>query len=142
MFKFNDYISNESFEELHWWEAQRYLETLPTVHEYALCASRHPMPDFLDGNIFPTEVNPLDVSAMIHMAENAIPEDCKYLMVYVTGLTAAMLAVVKVCADRGISLTAMHYNRDTGDYYPQVVLGEKFPDRNDLGNGVIQMRGC
>lgn len=43
------------------------------------------------------------------------------LVLYVTGLTVATVAVINVCIRVGISLTLMHYNRDTGSYYPQDV---------------------
>jgi hypothetical protein len=32
-----------------------------------------------------------------------------------------MLAVGQVCIARGISLTAMHYDRESGQYYPQKI---------------------
>lgn len=44
------------------------------------------------------------------------------LVIYVTGLTVALVAVINVCLRVGISLTLMHFNRATGDYYPQGVL--------------------
>lgn len=45
------------------------------------------------------------------------------LVVYVTGLTACVAAVISVCVRCGVDLTLMHYNRETGEYLPQVVLG-------------------
>ena len=44
------------------------------------------------------------------------------LVLYVTGLTVATVAVVNVCIRVGISLTLMHYDQSTGDYYPQGVM--------------------
>lgn len=44
------------------------------------------------------------------------------LVVYVTGLTAVTAALIKVCAENGISLTLMHYDAKTGDYVPQVIF--------------------
>ena len=44
------------------------------------------------------------------------------LIVYVTGLTSVTAELIKVCALKGISLTLMHYNRDTNDYLPQVIF--------------------
>ena len=43
------------------------------------------------------------------------------LVVYVTGYTPMLLAVVSVCSRLGMRLTAMHYNA-TGEYYAQKVL--------------------
>lgn len=45
------------------------------------------------------------------------------LVVYVTGLTACIAAVIAVCVRCGVDLTLMHYDRETGEYLPQVVLG-------------------
>lgn len=44
------------------------------------------------------------------------------LVIYVTGLTVALVAVINACLRVGISVTLMHFNRETGDYYPQDVL--------------------
>ena len=44
------------------------------------------------------------------------------LVLYVTGLTVATVAVINVCIRVGISLTLMHYDQSTGDYYPQGVM--------------------
>ena len=44
------------------------------------------------------------------------------LIVYITGLTSVTAELIKVCALKGISLTLMHYDRDTGDYLPQVIF--------------------
>lgn len=44
------------------------------------------------------------------------------LVLYVTGLTVATVAVINVCMGVGIPLTLMHYDRDRGDYYPQEVM--------------------
>ena len=44
------------------------------------------------------------------------------LIVYVTGLTSVTAELIKVCALKGISLTLMHYDRESGDYLPQVIF--------------------
>ena len=46
----------------------------------------------------------------------------KHLVVYVTGLTALTVAVVRACALNGVSLTLMNYDRETGDYIAQEVF--------------------
>lgn len=48
------------------------------------------------------------------------------LVVYVTGLTAVSVSLVKVCSLNGVHLTLMHYNSATGEYVPQVVYDEGF----------------
>lgn len=44
------------------------------------------------------------------------------LVLYVTGLTVATVAVINVCLHVGISLTLMHFNQANGDYYSQEVM--------------------
>ena len=44
------------------------------------------------------------------------------LIVYVTGLTSVTAELIKVCALKGISLTLMHYNKESSDYLPQVIF--------------------
>lgn len=96
--------------------------TLVIIHRYtfALCEGRHEMP--VAESLFPSTLDPTDVEGMAAMADAAIPKDCDDLHIYVTGLTAAMLAVVAVCERRQIPLTAHHYDRNTGKYFPQRVL--------------------
>ena len=43
------------------------------------------------------------------------------LVLYVTGLGVALVAAINACLRVGISITLMHYDRDTGSYYPQDV---------------------
>ena len=86
-----------------------------------LCASRHSMP--VSGYIFPETVDPMAFDAMEQTASAFIDSMAgRDLVVYVTGLTAATAAVIKVCALRGIGLTLMHYNRETGEYVPQKIF--------------------
>ena len=92
-----------------------------TTYIFALCAGRHPIPGDPDA-IFPETVDPLDLDGMFETAQRAIPVDCTDLKVYVTGLTVAMLTVVQVCLARGISLTALHFDRTSGEYYAQRVV--------------------
>ena len=89
-----------------------------------LCASRHPMP--VSEYIFPETLDPMafddmekTASAFIAFIDGMAGNS---LVVYVTGLTAATAAVIKVCALRGIGLTLMHYNRETGEYVPQKIF--------------------
>lgn len=109
-----------------------------------LCAARHPLP--VAEYIFPEAVNPLDFDGLKAAAVKFITDrvgvdsvytqpingndytdtacfrGCRDLVVYVTGLTAATAAVIAACAENGVHLTLMHYNRDSGDYKPQVVF--------------------
>lgn len=92
-----------------------------------LCAGRHDMP--VEQFIFPYEVDPTDFEGMKSVALDFIldfanPRVGVYsFVVYVTGLTACVAAVISACVQCEVNLTLMHYNRATGEYIPQVVLG-------------------
>lgn len=88
---------------------------------FGLCEGRHVIPD-VQNYLFGEIADPTDTAMMIDHAYDAIPQDCDELVVYVTGLTPAMLAVTTACIYRGITLTAMNFNRDTGDYLSQRVV--------------------
>lgn len=107
-----------------------------------LCGpGRHAMP--VEQYIFPAEINPLDFDSMdkttgqflidhvgLHYEtrealNQSYEEDVpcfrgnKALVVYVTGLSAALAAVITACAYNGVPLTLMHYDSSTGEYKPQ-----------------------
>lgn len=109
-----------------------------------LCASRHPLP--VTEYIYPETVNPLDFDGLrataVKFVLDRVGVESVYaqpingndytdtacfcgrreLVVYVTGLTAATAAVIAACAENGVHLTLMHYDRDSGDYKPQVIF--------------------
>ena len=109
-----------------------------------LCASRHAMP--VTEYIYPESVDPTDFGGMEKTVEDFILQhvgltvterqalDQRYgedvpcwfgkrtLVVYVTGLTACTAAVIKVCALNGVSLTLMHFDRESGEYLPQRIF--------------------
>lgn len=109
-----------------------------------LCAARHAMP--VQEYIYPESVDPTDFSGMEKVAEDFILQhvgltvterqalDQRYgedvpcwsgkrsLTVYVTGLTACTAAVIKACALNGVSLTLMHFDRESGEYLPQRIF--------------------
>lgn len=72
------------------------------------------------GSIFGTELDPLDLSGMEREAAKQL-RGVFTLNLYVTGLTVALVAVLNVCRERKINVTLYHYNRKTGNYYPQEV---------------------
>lgn len=87
----------------------------------SLCESRHPFPAEVEGAVYPQNVNPLDTRWLRATACDALVGATE-LTLYVTGLTVALVEVMNVCKALNIKLTLMHYNRDTGEYYPQEVL--------------------
>ena len=89
-----------------------------------LCEGRHDMPSCVEGYVFP-ECLEVDFTAdglcnLNSMAYRRMKkyEGCK-VDLYVTGLSAALAAVIIACRDFRIPLTLFHYNRDTGEYAPQ-----------------------
>lgn len=48
-------------------------------------------------------------------------ESKERLVVYVTGLTPVTAELIRLCFSMGVHLTLMNYNRDTGEYVPQVI---------------------
>ena len=85
-----------------------------------LCEGRHDIPNATDGAIFGNTINPLDVCGLEEKALNKL-EGVKALNLYVTGLSVALVAVINVCHREGIMLTLWHYDRNSGNYYPQSV---------------------
>lgn len=91
----------------------------------ALCESRHEIPE-VDGAVFPNTVDPTDmVSLRVHCARRLkseiLDKGITYLDLYVTGLTVALVEVINWCIAHKVHLTLWHYDRESGDYYPQEV---------------------
>lgn len=87
----------------------------------ALCEGRHEIKEAVDGSIFSSTVDPTDVEGLEVIALCRLT-GVQQLDLYVTGLTVALVAVLNVCHMEGIAVTLYHYNRETGDYYPQRVV--------------------
>lgn len=95
-----------------------------TTFTLGLCAGRHDLPvtDFIfaDGDItFPINPTELFNTAAIKL------RDLNYgdkLVVYVTGLTPALVAIIKFCSINGIKLTLKHFDRETNIYIDDVVF--------------------
>ena len=88
-----------------------------------LVKGRHEMP--VKGYLFKGEIDPMDFAGMYLRVAAYLAchiDVDQRLVVYVTGLTAATAAVIKACAERGVPLTLMHYNRETGSYVPQQIF--------------------
>ena len=93
------------------------------VRSMELCKGRHDIPAAEDGAIFPQNVNPINTGCLERMAEASL---CKgkhtdELILYVTGLSVALVAVINVCRRHKIKLILMHYDRESGNYYSQEV---------------------
>lgn len=89
----------------------------------SLCEGRHAIPQAEDGAIFGNTINPLDPQALQAEAESKLKAlDIKSLDLYVTGLTVALVSVLNACRQLGIVVTLYHYDRESGNYYPQKVI--------------------
>ena len=98
------------------------LNRVPELNEktMCLCEGRHDIPQAVDGAIFPSIVNPTDINALQRIVREKL-ENVTHLKLYVTGLTVALIEVINYCSLYDIELTLYHYNRDTNDYYEQIV---------------------
>jgi len=86
----------------------------------ALCEGRHNIPQATDGAIFPQVVNPLDIEGMAAVVATKL-QDVTDVNLYVTGLTVALVEVIKYCYFNDINLTLYHYDKNSNIYYPQLV---------------------
>ena len=116
----------------------------------SLCEGRHEIPQAVDGSIFPAEIqNVADTAVLESRAFSGIwrAAYCRYksgesgylynpdgadlyelalcpglrINLYVTGLTVALVAALNACRAERLTVTLWHFNRDTGEYYPQEV---------------------
>lgn len=84
-----------------------------------LCQGRHSTPA-RDGAIFENTVNVRDITSMRRTVEKKL-EGVDALMLYVTGLTVALVEVINFCHENKVELVLMHYDKEKEDYYPQIV---------------------
>ena len=92
-----------------------------SIINVGLCEGRHPIP--VQEYVFPAVINPLDVEGLQETADQFVKlHKDEEIHLYVTGLTIAAMAVVKACIKINASLILYHYDRDSGEYYPQKML--------------------
>ena len=93
------------------------------IKRMALCKGRHDMPSEVQEAIFDCEVNPLDTDGLLkEVLQSNKLDNIDVLVIYVTGLTVALIAVLNACRMLGIKVFLKHYNRDNNSYYTQEVL--------------------
>ena len=95
-------------------------------HNYGVCRGRHEMP--VEEYFFPEKINPTEPFALCQHARRRLVADGvkpgmdgDLVNVYVTGLTVATVAIIQACILEGIACCLYHYDRETGEYYPQSV---------------------
>lgn len=88
-----------------------------------LVKGRHEMGDLVSDYIFKGPIeDPTDFSKMWLVADGFIgdlPMDVKEINLYVTGLTAALIEVIKVCRQYNIKLNLFHFDTKTNTYVKQ-----------------------
>lgn len=87
----------------------------------ALCKGRHNIPEATDGAIFGNTLDPLDIGDMAETVARKL-DGVDKINLYVTGLTVALVEVIKYCYHEGVFCTLLHYDRESREYYPQDVL--------------------
>lgn len=85
---------------------------------------------------------PLDMGRLAEIADKRLSQlgaiTYTSLDVYVTGLTAATLAVMRVAFVRGYLVTFHHFDRDSGSWTPQDVINANDINRDsDVPSWVI-----
>lgn len=99
-----------------------------------LCAGRHDIP--VEGYVFDQPITDVtDAAGMLMHATRVVRALRKeanrkakhlHLHVYVTGLSVALVAVIRAVMQESleadIGLTLYHFDRESGEYYPQPVI--------------------
>lgn len=106
-------------------EEYGYIPASLEVLKIGVCKGRHEMP--CDFYIFGSEIkDPTDVKSLELEAEASISALVKdsntRLEIYITGLTVAVIAVLKTAIKYSVNVVAMHYDTRTGKYYEQKIL--------------------
>ena len=87
--------------------------------DMGLCAGRHNIPNITE-YVFYGELDLLDVELLEYQASLRLPTSGS-LNLYVTGLTVALVAVLNVCRSNNVDVCLYHFNRVSGEYYPQKI---------------------
>lgn len=92
-----------------------------------LIKGRHNLP--VNKYIFDGDLDPSDIVEIEKIAEEKISimknEGFLCLGVYVTGLTVALIAVIKMCLKYDMDIELYHYDRETSQYLIQKLKGGK-----------------
>lgn len=72
-----------------------------------------------------TDVSRIMGAVLSFLIENYDEKKYAGIDLYVTGLTVVLGCVMKYCYDFNIPLTLYHYDKDSGIYFTQVVIGEE-----------------
>ena len=103
-------------------QAGSYIEPIKT--NIGLCKGRHNIPFVNDENYVFDEIKDIKDTAKLYNIAYEKSKDLngESIYLYVTGLTVALIATLNVCKFFNINVTLMHYDKDTNEYFEQVVL--------------------
>ena len=89
---------------------------------------RHPLP--VDEYVFDEDIK--DIRDFDFMGDKVHEKlrYCSALTLYVTGLTVVTTEICSYCSYNNIPLTLLHFDRETGEYFPQVVISDYMAEKN------------
>lgn len=94
------------------------LESVENVLDYDAIANG--IEKWIRGHIsFEKEV--INLPRQLDYTDIPVWESKERLVVYVTGLTPVTAELIRLCFNMGVHLTLMNFNRDTGNYVPQII---------------------
>lgn len=104
------------------YQAGSYIEPIKT--NIGLCKGRHNIPFVNDENYVFDEIKDIkDTAKLYNIAYEKLKDlNGESIYLYATGLTVALIATLNVCKFFNINVTLMHYDKDTNEYFEQVVL--------------------
>ena len=86
----------------------------------SLFQGRHPMPDEVTGAVLKFVKDPTDLKDITEQVHYSL-KDCNELILYTTGLSVALVAVINYCEFNRIPLTVMHHDKVSNTYFPQEI---------------------
>lgn len=103
-------------------QAGSYIEPVKT--NIGLCKGRHNIPYVNDENYVFDEIKDIkDTDKLYNIAYEKLKDlNGESIYLYVTSLTVALIATLNICKFFNINVTLMHYDKDTNEYFEQVVL--------------------
>lgn len=95
----------------------------------ALFPGRHDMPEEVEGSVFPessvedpSNIDDIRIKAFLNLNLKVRNLGNKVLILYVTGLSQALVETINWCHITETELILMHYNSKTGGYIRQPVV--------------------
>lgn len=89
---------------------------------------RHPLP--VDDYVFDEDIKDIKNLDFISDTVHDKLKYCSALTLYVTGLTVVTTEICSYCSYNNIPLTLLHFDRETGEYFPQVVISDYMAEKN------------